>query len=85
MPSYYETRNLPPGTWDVMFLPSPTSKLKRARLEKIVVDQNARTTLGTITIPSGNEIEAPAILPVPERKSEPILATAPRVKKGTAK
>ena len=84
MPSYYETRTLPPGTWDMMFLPSPTSKLKRARLEKIVVDQNSRTSLGTITIPAGNEIEAPALLPVPERKAEPILATVPRVKKGAA-
>jgi hypothetical protein len=84
MPAYFESRTLPPGTWDVLFLPSPTSKLKRARIEKVVVDQNARTTLGTITIPAGNEIEAPAILPAPERKSEPILATAPRPKRKTA-
>lgn len=82
LPAYFETRSLPPGTWDVMFIPSPTSKLKRARLEKLVVDPNSRTILGPLTIPPGTELDAPAMLTLPERQSTPVPAVAPRPKRG---
>jgi hypothetical protein len=81
MPAYFETRTIPPGTWDMVFIPSPSSRLKRARIEKVVVDPNSRTVLGTLTMQAGTETDAPAIIPVPERKSEPILATIPRKKR----
>lgn len=82
LPAYFETRSIPPGTWDVMFIPSPSSKLKRARLEKLVVDPNSRTILGPLTILPGTELDAPVVLTLPERQSTPIAAVAPRPKRG---
>lgn len=82
LPAYFETRMLPPGTWDVMFIPSPSSKLKRIRLEKLVVDQNSRTVLGSLTVPPGTELDAPVVLALPERQSTPLPTVAPRPKRG---
>lgn len=82
MPAYFEIRNLPPGAWDIMFVPSPTSKLKRVKVTDVIVDQNSRTFLEAITVPAGTLEEAPALLPLPQRASRPVPATAPRRKVG---
>lgn len=81
LPAYFEVRDLPPGAWDILFVPSPTSRLKRAKLAEVIVDPNARTILGPVTIPAGTLTDAPAMLPLPERTSVPVTATVPRKKR----
>jgi len=82
MPAYFEIRDLPPGAWDIMFVPSPTSKLRRAKITGITVDQNSRTFLPEVAIPVGTLTDAPMMIPAPERTSVPVPAVMPRKKAG---
>ncbi|MGV3724290.1 MAG: carboxypeptidase-like regulatory domain-containing protein [Actinomycetota bacterium] len=82
MPAYFEIRNLPPGAWDILFVPSRTSKLKRVKLTNVIVDPSSRTFLEPVAIPAGTLEEAPAMLALPERSSRPVPATIPRKKLG---
>jgi hypothetical protein len=72
--AYYEARNVPPGTWDIVFVPTPTARLKRAKLEKVQLDPDSRTILGALKIPAGTLEEPMATLTMPERKSIPVPA-----------
>jgi hypothetical protein len=81
MPAYFEVRDMPPGAWDILIVPSTTSKLKKARVTEVTADQNSRTFLGAITVPPGTLEEAPTAVALPERKSVPVTATVPRPKR----
>lgn len=78
LPAYFETRYLQPGTYDVLFVPSLTSKLKPVRIEKVTVEMNARTILEPVRVPAGFTTDAPALVPCPERKITAVPISAPR-------
>jgi len=72
LPAYFETRTMVPGTVDLLFTPAPQAKLKPVRVEKIAVAQYSRTVLAPITVPAGLPTDPPAVLPLPERRVEPV-------------
>ncbi len=78
LPAYFETRFLQPGTYDVLFVPSVTSKLKPVRIEKVTVEMNARTILEPVKVPAGFTTDAPVLVPCPERKITAVPISAPR-------
>ncbi len=80
LPAYFESREVGPGTWDLQFNPSPTSRLRPIRLEKVVIDPNNRTVLAPVKVPPGAITDPPLIVPVPERTSVPVPLNPPRKK-----
>jgi hypothetical protein len=71
LPAYFEDRGVTPGNYDLEFHPSPTSRLKRLRIERFNIAQRARTTLGTLRVPEGNPGDL-QIITAPERVLLPI-------------
>jgi hypothetical protein len=80
LPAYFESRTMPPGSWEVMFVPSGSAKLKPVRVERMVSDLNARTRYAALVIPPGAATDNPVTLPAPERKVVPVPEVAPRRK-----
>ena len=78
LPAYFETRALTPGSCEVRFVPSGSATLKPVIVERMVVDQNARTRYGALVIPAGAATDNPVMLPAPEKKAAPVPEVAPR-------
>lgn len=78
LPAYFETRDLQPGTYDLLFVPSLASKLKPIKLEKVTVDMNVRTVLDPVKVPPGFATDAPQIMPAPNRQLIPVPQFEPR-------
>ncbi len=59
LPAYFETREIPAGTWDIHFKPTQSARVKPVVIEQVPLEPNKRTIVPRVIAPAGFDSDVP--------------------------